>query len=146
MCRDRLEKQVPSSPLEAKYNICARTQRRQLVLQQYGIRKLRLQENSLIQYSKERRTTNLELREYLYANLYYNPEVHKPNQRGVKLLEALFAHYLEHPENIGSQSRARIETDGLHRAISRLRHLGLSRALNKWQQHAAQAIINDLYS
>ena len=78
---------------------------------------LRLQENPLIQYSKERRATNLELREYLYANLYYNPEVHKPNQRGVKLLEALFAHYLEHPEEIGSQSRARIETNGLHRAI-----------------------------
>ena len=55
---------------------------------------MRLQENPLIQYSEERRATNLELREYLYANLYYNPEVHKPNQRGVKLLEALFAHYL----------------------------------------------------
>ncbi len=78
---------------------------------------VRLQESPLVRYSKERRTTNLELREYLYANLYYNPEVHKPNQRGVKLLEALFAHYLEHPEEIGSQSRARIETDGLHRAI-----------------------------
>ena len=78
---------------------------------------VRLQESPLIRYSKERRTTNLELREYLYANLYYNPEVHKPNQRGVKLLETLFAHYLEHPEKIGSQSRARIETVGLHRAI-----------------------------
>jgi len=78
---------------------------------------VRLQENPLIRYSKERRATNLELREYLYAYLYYNPEVHKPNQRGVKLLEALFTHYLEHPEEIGSQSRSRIETDGLHRAI-----------------------------
>ena len=78
---------------------------------------VRLQENPLIQYSNERRAANLELREYLYENLYYNPKVHEPNQRGVKLLEALFTHYLEHPEEIGSQSRARIETDGLHRAI-----------------------------
>jgi dGTPase len=57
------------------------------------------------------------LREYLYENLYYNPVVHKPNLRAIKLLEALFGHYLEHPEDIGSQSHARIETDGLHRAI-----------------------------
>ena len=78
---------------------------------------VRLQENPLVQYSNERRAANLELREYLYENLYYNPEVHEPNQRGVKLLEALFTHYLKHPEEIGSQSRARIESNGLHRAI-----------------------------
>ena len=40
-----------------------------------------------------------------------------PPTAAIKLLEALFGHYLEHPEDIGSQSRARIETDGLHRAI-----------------------------
>ena len=78
---------------------------------------VRLRENPLIQYSNERRVTNLELREYLYENLYYNPEVHEPNLRGVKLLQELFAHYLEHPKEIGSQSRARIETEGLYRAI-----------------------------
>lgn len=78
---------------------------------------VRLQEGQLIRYSDERRRANLELREYLYENLYYNPVVHKPNLRAIKLLEALFGYYLEHPEEIGSQSRARIETDGLHRAI-----------------------------
>ena len=82
-----------------------------------SVDEVRLQENPLIQYSAERRETNLELREYLYANLYYTPKVHEPNQRGVKLLEALFAHFLEHPAEIGSQSRARIESEGLHRAI-----------------------------
>ena len=78
---------------------------------------VRLRENPLIQYSNELRVTNLELREYLYENLYYNPEVHEPNLRGVKLLQELFAHYLKHPKEIGSQSRARIETEGLYRAI-----------------------------
>ena len=82
-----------------------------------SVDEVRLQENPLIQYSAERRETNLELREYLYENLYYNPKVHEPNQRGVKLLEALFAHFLKHPKEIGSQSRARIESEGLHRAI-----------------------------
>ena len=78
---------------------------------------VRLHNGPLIQYSDQRRAANLELRDYLYENLYYNPIVHKPNQRAVKLLEELFAHYLKHPEEIGSQSRARIETDSLHRAI-----------------------------
>ena len=78
---------------------------------------VRLHDVDLIRYSDARRTANLELREYLYENLYYNPVVHKPNLRAIKLLEALFGYYLEHPEDIGSQSRARIETDGLHRAI-----------------------------
>ena len=82
-----------------------------------SVDEVRLQENPLIQYSSERRETNLELREYLYENLYFNPEVHKPNQRGVKLLEELFGYFLERPKEIGSQSRARIETEGLNRAI-----------------------------
>ena len=82
-----------------------------------SVNEVRLQDNPLIQYSADRRKTNLELREYLYENLYYNPKVHEPNQRGVKLLEALFAYYLKHPDAIGSQSRARIEAEGLHRAI-----------------------------
>jgi dGTPase len=78
---------------------------------------VRLHESPLIQYSENRRRTNKELREYLYDNLYYNPVVHKPNQRAIKLLEALFNYYLEHPDHIGNQSQVRIETDGLHRAI-----------------------------
>ena len=82
-----------------------------------SVDEVRLQDNPLIQYSSERRETNLELREYLYENLYYNPNVHEPNQRGVKLLEALFVYFLKHPDAIGSQSRARIEAEGLHRAI-----------------------------
>ena len=61
-----------------------------------SVDEVRLQENPLIQYSAERRETNLELREYLYENLYFNPEVHEPNQRGVKLLEELFGYFLEH--------------------------------------------------
>jgi len=78
---------------------------------------VRLREDPLIQYSEKRRETNLELREYLYDNLYYNPVVHEPNLRALKLLEELFAFYLDNQNEIGSQSRARIETEGLHRAI-----------------------------
>src|SRR5471030_2679277 len=51
---------------------------------------VRLCAKSLIQHSKERGKLNLELRKYLYKNLYYNPIVHQPNLRAVKLLGELF--------------------------------------------------------
>jgi dGTPase len=72
---------------------------------------------ALIRYSPERRTLNLELRNYLYKNLYYNPIVHKPNLRAVKLLGELFNYYLKHPKEIGESSRRRLKKIGLHRAV-----------------------------
>lgn len=78
---------------------------------------VRLQPRALVQYSSKRRELNLELRDYLYKNLYYNPVVHQPNMRAVRMLEELFRYYLEKPAEIGAQSRKRIRKDGLHRAI-----------------------------
>jgi dGTPase len=71
----------------------------------------------LIQYSLERRELNLELRDYLYKNLYYNPVVHLPNRRAVKMLERLFNYYLKHPREIGESSRRRLPKTGSHRAV-----------------------------
>jgi dGTPase len=71
----------------------------------------------LIQYSPERRKLNLELRKYLYKNLYYNPVVHQPNLRAVKMLGQLFNYYLKHPKEIGDSSRRRLKKIGLHRAV-----------------------------
>ena len=71
----------------------------------------------LIQYSPERRKLNLELRNYLYKNLYYNPVVHQPNLRAVKMLEQLFKYYLAHPKEIGDSSKRRLKKTGLHRAV-----------------------------
>ncbi|MFN3409334.1 MAG: deoxyguanosinetriphosphate triphosphohydrolase [Limisphaerales bacterium] len=78
---------------------------------------VRLQPRALVQYSPKRRSQNLELRDYLYRNLYFNPVVHQPNMRAVRMLEELFRHFLEHPKEIGSLSRKRIKKDGLHRAV-----------------------------
>ena len=78
---------------------------------------VRLHPRALVAYGPERRTLNLELRDYLYQNLYYNPVVHEPNQRAVKMLEQLFKYYLKHPEKIGASSRKRLKQLGLHRAV-----------------------------
>ena len=78
---------------------------------------VRLNSKTLIAYSPERRTLNLELRNYLYKNLYYNPVVHQPNLRAVKLLGELFHYYLKHPKEIGESSQKRLKKIGLHRAV-----------------------------
>ena len=70
-----------------------------------------------IRYSPERRRQNRELRRYLYRNLYYNPVVHQPNRRAVKMLAELFRYYLAHPQEIGEQSRKRAAADGWPRAV-----------------------------
>ena len=78
---------------------------------------VRLQPKPLVQYSARRRKLNLELRDYLYKNLYFNPEVYDPNRRAVKLLEELFRYYLTHHDEIGEISQRRAKTDGWPRAI-----------------------------
>jgi dGTPase len=72
---------------------------------------------ALIQHSSERRKLNLELRDYLYKNLYYNPVVHQPNLRAVKMLGLLFKHFLAHPKEMGEGAQKRIKKSGLHRAV-----------------------------
>lgn len=78
---------------------------------------VRRHSKTLIRYSPERGRLNRELRKYLYKNLYYNPVVHKPNLRAVKILSRLFHHYLEHPEQMGHSSKRRVRKIGLHRAV-----------------------------
>ena len=78
---------------------------------------VRLFPKALVQHSPERRALNLELRDYLYKNLYYNKALHAPNQRALWLLETLFHFYLKHPKEIGGQSHRRIPKAGLHRAV-----------------------------
>jgi dGTPase len=78
---------------------------------------VRHQPRPLVRYSPKRLELNLELRHYLYQNLYFNPLVEKPNTRAVRMLEELFRYYVQHPSKLGGMSRKRIPRSGLHRAI-----------------------------
>jgi dGTPase len=78
---------------------------------------VRLCTKPLIQYSAARRALNLELRTYLYRNLYFSPQVDGANTRAVKILAELFKHCLANPREIGELSRKRIRREGLHRAV-----------------------------
>jgi dGTPase len=90
------------------------------LIQKAGVKSaddVRLFPKALVEHTPERRKLNLELRHYLYKNLYYNPVVHEPNLRAVKMLEQLFKYCLTHPKEIGEGSQKRIKKTGLHRAV-----------------------------
>lgn len=78
---------------------------------------VRRQKRGLIRHSSERRALNAELLRYLFKNLYYNPVVHQPNLRAVRMLKELFQYFLQHPSEIGEGCRKRAESTGWHRAI-----------------------------
>jgi dGTPase len=78
---------------------------------------VRLWPKPLVRHSPRRRELNLELRRYLYKNLYYNPVVNEPHLRARHALEKLFNHFLNHPNEMGDQARKRLRKDGRHRAV-----------------------------
>jgi len=78
---------------------------------------VRTQAKPLVAYSPVRREANLQLRTYLYENLYYNNIVHEPHIRATTLLGELFHHYEQHPEAMGTDMQALITRHGLQRTI-----------------------------
>ncbi len=78
---------------------------------------VRLQPKLLVQYSSSRRELNLELRNFLYKNLYYNPVVNEPHIRARQILQELFHFYFKHHSEIGTMARKRARRDGWPRAI-----------------------------
>jgi dGTPase len=78
---------------------------------------VRQQRRPLVAYSPERRRLNLELRKYLYRQLYFNKAVQLPNSRATEMLGMLFRYYLTHPGELGEQAQRRIQRDGLTRAV-----------------------------
>jgi dGTPase len=78
---------------------------------------VRRQARPLVQYSPPRRQQNLALRRFLYRNLYYNPVVNEPHLRARRVLQELFAFYLEHPHELGAAARRRARRDGRERAL-----------------------------
>ena len=78
---------------------------------------VRQQTANLVAYSKKRHETNLQLRTYLYNNLYFNNIVHEPHKRATRMLGELFKHYQNHPNTMGSFAQSMINEHGLERTI-----------------------------
>lgn len=71
----------------------------------------------LVQYSPRRKKLNIELRRYLYQNMYFSKEVYEPNRRAVRMLEQLFHYYMKHRHELRDTLDKRARTDGWPRAI-----------------------------
>ena len=78
---------------------------------------VRLQPKPLIRYSDARRKLNLELRKYLYQNLYLSDAVHDPHVRATKMLEELFHHLLKHRAANDEGTRKQAKQEGWPRAV-----------------------------
>ena len=70
----------------------------------------------LVGYSKAMAAKTKQLREFLYANLYFHPEVNGANQRACQMMAAVFTAYLRDPSEIGREATQRVPNCGLHRA------------------------------
>ena len=60
----------------------------------------------------------MELRNFLYHNLYFHPEINKLNEGSLEKMTLLFDTYRTNPELLGKKAQARIAVDGLPRAIA----------------------------
>ena len=78
---------------------------------------VRLQAKPLIRYSDARRKLNLELRKYLYQNLYLSDAVHEPHVRATKMLEEMFHHLLKHRAATDAWTRKSARREGWPRAV-----------------------------
>ncbi len=78
---------------------------------------IRQANDTVVGYSESLAAANRELRDYLYKNLYYHPEVHEPNLRAVRTLKSLFLFFLNSPEKMGSQAKIRWERSQKKRVI-----------------------------
>lgn len=59
----------------------------------------------------------LELRDFLYVNLYYHPEIAAVNGRAVDVMRELFCHYGDHPDDMGPGSVTRVAGEGMERVV-----------------------------
>ncbi len=78
---------------------------------------VRAQPQPLIAYSPALRRANLQLRKFLYKNLYFHPRVASANQAACELLGEVFAAYLKKPALLGEATARRVEAGGLHRTV-----------------------------
>lgn len=75
-------------------------------------------DRNLISFSPEYEKNTLELRDFLYKNLYFHPELGKLNGMSLSRISALFEAYTRNPEEMGHYAQARVANDGVHRAAA----------------------------
>lgn len=83
-----------------------------------SVGEVRLHPMRLIGYSQELKGRNASLRRHLFEKFYRHPEVNQANDTACLLMEEVFQSLLSDPLKLGSRSLARVERNGLARAVS----------------------------
>ncbi len=71
----------------------------------------------LIAFSPELEPLQTELEDFLFARFYRHPHVVSSMERAKRVLAELFDAYLERPERLPAEVRARSARDGMHRTV-----------------------------
>jgi len=66
---------------------------------------------AVVGYSEPVRKANIQLRKFLFQNLYFHPTVSGPNERGCEMIEGVFQACLEDPRRMGSYAESHPEDD-----------------------------------
>ncbi len=74
--------------------------------------------NKLIAFSPDFEPLTLELRDFLYHNLYFHPELAKLNEMSLTKMTRLYEAYTANPEEMGRKAQARCKEDGIPRAAA----------------------------
>lgn len=69
----------------------------------------------LVAFSPALKEKLVPLREFLFQNVYWHPDVNNANKEAVEMMRKLFMYYVDHPEAMGRKARARLEKDGVWR-------------------------------
>ena len=97
--------------------LVAETQRRLAEVEVRTADGVRRHPGRLAACDSELERANLQLRTFLYENLYYHPEVNGANEEATAKIEVVFAHYIEHPRELGPVAAQRLDREGLHRTV-----------------------------
>lgn len=73
---------------------------------------------NIVQFSSKISRYSVELKRFLYANMYYSPQVITVARRSDRIIEGLFKSYLAEPRQLPKAWQSRIEHDGVHRVIT----------------------------
>ena len=72
----------------------------------------------IISFDDSFNTMTLQLREFLYKNVYHHPDVSAVNESAVEKMRKLFKAFVKNPELMGKTAQERIKKDGLPLAVS----------------------------
>ncbi len=72
----------------------------------------------IISFDSDVEKLTVQLRDFLYKNIYHHPDVTDVNQNAVQKMRKLFSAYIKTPDLMSRTAKKRVGKDGLHRAVA----------------------------